>query len=211
MNAKKKQQLTTIGGLDAFEAISALQKFIRRGMEREAGEMAFQVGATSKQMFTWLCNRLTVISHEDIGLADPQVVMFVETCITQATRFYDKPAWRLIIGNAVRAMCRANKSREGDHYQAVCWYPFEIDGRVPEIPDWTRDGHTAAGKRKGRGIGYFKEVSAQLKPSPDPDNYEHEAYVWWQLKEQKQVTKVEEAIPPDHTDHTEKSDPGLLF
>lgn len=184
MSKEKDVKLTTIGGLDAYAAVSALQKYVRRGMEREAGEIAFQIGASSKQLFSWLCNRLRVISHEDIGLADFQVIVFVETCCQQASQFYPKPCWRLIIGNAVRALCRASKSREGDHYQAACWYPFELEGKVPTIPDWVLDGHTAAGRAMGRGIDYFREVSAQLHPAPqEKDPYEDEAYHYWKLKQ----------------------------
>jgi len=180
-----KLAITTVHGLNPFDCVSALQKFIRRGMEREAGAIAFQLGMTNKQMFSWLCNRLRVISHEDIGLADMQAVMFTETAISQAEKVYPKPAWRLMIGNAIRALCRAPKSREGDHYQAVCWYSQEIEGNIPEIPEWTMDGHTAYGKKRNRGIEYFKQVSAVLKPEPAHDPYEADAYRLWELKEQR--------------------------
>ena len=76
----------TKNGLDAFSCISAMQKYIRRGMEVEAMHVACEMCHTSKQFCTMVLNRLEIISHEDIGLADPQAVMFVSTCVEQIKR-----------------------------------------------------------------------------------------------------------------------------
>src|SRR6266571_6675681 len=106
----------TINGLDPFTCISALQKFIRRGMEREAMEVAAELVCTSKGFCTMTTNRLMVISHEDIGLADPTVPPFVFAACQQANQMYDvdKPGKALLpIGNAIRLMARSPKSREG--------------------------------------------------------------------------------------------------
>ncbi len=58
-----------------------------------------------------------------------------------------------MIGNAIRLMCRAAKSREGDHFQAAVGLASELEGHVPEIPDWAYDQHTARGRSLGRRAG----------------------------------------------------------
>lgn len=179
----------TINGLNAGGCISALQKFIRRGMEREAMEVAVEVHRTSKNFCTMVCNRLEVISHEDIDtIASPWIVPFVATAVAQAKAWYMPERLgrsRMPIGNAIRMMCRAPKSREGDHFHAAVGWRSELLGFVPELPDWTQDQHTITGKRKGRGLQYFREISTQLVPQPPKDAYEDEAYEMWALKAQR--------------------------
>src|SRR5438132_1979716 len=116
--------IPTRHGLDAFECISAMQKCIRRGMEREAMQFACEMLHTCKNFCMWVYKRLEVISHEDIdSQANPHIVPFVRTACEQARDWYDTDKdlghSRMVIGNAIRLMCRATKSREGDHFQAA--------------------------------------------------------------------------------------------
>jgi len=176
----------TIHGMSPHDCISSLQKFIRRGLEREAMEMACEMGHTSKAFGTWLTNRLEIISHEDIGLACPNIITLVHTCCEQAREWYNPDKlgqWRMAVGTAIRAMCRAPKSREGDHFQAAVGLRSQLEGYTPEVPDWTCDQHTARGKALGRGLDYFRTESTKLVPAPDgKDPYEDEAYRLWELK-----------------------------
>lgn len=178
----------TIHGLPAMGCVSALQKFIRRSMEREAMEVAVELHATSKSFAKMVCNRLEVISHEDIDTgAAPWIVPFVRTAVAQSMDWYDAAKLgrsRMPIGNAIRLMCRADKSREGDHFQASVGQAADLEGYVPTIPEWANDGHTLAGKRQGRGLEYFRAVSTVLVPQPAAsDPYEAEAYRLWALRD----------------------------
>jgi len=181
----------TIHNLEAHACISAMQKFCRRGQEREAMEVAVELGHTSKGFASWVTNRLQIISHEDMGLAAPEVITLVRTCCEQAKEVYDqaKPGdWRLIVGTAICAICRANKSREGVHFGASIGLRSQLEDYVPTIPDWVHDQHTIKGKAKGRGIDYFREVSAILSPAPaKKDAYEDEAYRLWKLRETREA------------------------
>ena len=56
----------TKNGLPAMACVSAMQKAIRRGMEREAMEFAVELMHTSKVFHSMVCKRLQIISHEDI-------------------------------------------------------------------------------------------------------------------------------------------------
>ena len=182
---------TTVHGLNLFECLSGLQKCIRRGLECRAMRFACELGHTSKGFATAVGNRLEFICHEDIGLAAPEIIPLVRTCCQQAKEWYkpeDLGKWRTPIGTAIRAMCRAPKSREGDHFQAAIGIPCELVGEKPEIADWMYDKHTAKGRRMGRGLEHFRQEAAQLHPAPaEKDLYEDEAYqMWaWELKQHK--------------------------
>lgn len=190
----------TVHNLGAFECLSAMQKCVRRGLEREAMEFACELGHTSKAFATMVTNRLQIISHEDVGLAAPDVIQLVYTCCQQAKVFYDPKKigqWRMMIGTAIRAMCRAEKSREGDHFQAAIGFQSLLNEYVPEVPDWAYDQHTMQGRKKGRGLDFFRTESTKLNlPPTRPDPYEDEAYEMWALRD----------APPEPA-----ADPAQLF
>jgi replication-associated recombination protein RarA len=181
----------TKNGLPAMGCVSAMQKCIRRGMEREAMEFACELIHTSKAFHTMVCNRLEVIAHEDIDSVNaPWIVPYIAAAVAQSKERYgknpDNPGEaRLMVGNAIRLLCRAPKSREGCHFGAAIGLRSILEGFAPQIPDWANDQHTVEGKRKGRGIDYFREESAKLHPpqAGGKDQYEDEAYRLWTLKE----------------------------
>ena len=114
--------------------------------------------------------------------------LLAAAAVTQALRWYDPEklgASRMAVGNAIRLMCRAAKSREGDHFAIAVGLANQIEDKVPVIPDWALDGHTVEGKRMGRGLAFFREHSAQLVPPAKPDAYEDEAYRLLALKQRK--------------------------
>lgn len=177
----------TKNGLPALACVSAMQKCIRRGLEREAMEFAVELMHTSKAFNTMVTNRLEVISHEDIDTgAAPQIVPFVRAACEQARDWYkpDNPGKsRMAVGNAIRMMCRAPKSRAGDHFQAAIGLASLLEGKKPTIPDWAHDMHTATGKRMGRGVEHFRTEGTKLVPAPKgKDPFEEEAYRLWTLK-----------------------------
>ena len=110
---------------------------------------------TSKAFHSMVCKRLQIISHEDIDTgAQPHIVPFVKAACEQAMAWYDPEklgASRLAIGNAIRLMCRAAKSREGDHFAAAIGLGYLLEDFVPTIPDWANDQHTLAGRKLGAG------------------------------------------------------------
>lgn len=182
----------TIHGLDPFVCVSALQKCIRRGLERPAMEFAVEMARTSKPFFSWACNRIEICAHEDVGLADPTAVIFVGRAIEQARRLYKSDRLgecMIMVGNAIRILCRAEKSREGDHYQAVCMLKSEMDGFAPVIPDFAYDRHNLEGRKRGRGVEHFRSEGTQLHPAPaEPDQYEREAFELW-LRQEAEFAK----------------------
>lgn len=177
----------TINKQDPLVFLSAMQKCIRRGMEREAFEFAVELVRTSKAFTSMVGNRLEIISHEDIDTASqPHIVPFVYTASQQARALWDPKKLgksTLPIGNAIRMMCRAVKSREGDHFAGAVGGASVFGGFVPEVPDWAYDHHTKIGRKKGRDISHFRKVSAKLVPAqPKPDLYEDEFYKWQKIR-----------------------------
>lgn len=179
----------TMNGLPAMGCLSAMQKCVRRDMPLDAMRFAVELHMTSRNFGTMVCNRLEIISHEDIDtMAMPVIVPFVRAACEQARAWYDPKKMgksRMAIGSCIRLMCRAPKSRQGDHFHVVAGLQALLEGYVPEIPDWANDQHTLVGKRAGRGLDYFRAESTKLQPEPiEADPYEDEAYRLWHLKKE---------------------------
>ena len=179
---------TTKHGLNALTCVSALQKAIRRGLEREAMEFAVELMHTSKAFHSMVCNRLEVICHEDLDtLAAPHVFPFVAASLAASRERYSKSIGeaRLMVGNCIRMMARAPKSRAGCHFAAAIGLRSMLEGFAPEIPDYALDMHTMKGKAMGRGLDHFRKEGAKLVPEPtEPDPYIEEAYRLWALRRQ---------------------------
>jgi replication-associated recombination protein RarA len=178
----------TRNGLPAMACVSAMQKAIRRSMEREAMEFACELMHTSKAMHSMICNRLEVICHEDLDtLAAPQVFPFVAASLAASRERYSKSIGeaRLMVGNAIRMMARAPKSRAGCHFAAAIGLRSLLENFAPGIPDYALDMHTMKGKAMGRGLDHFRSEGAMLIPPPTTDDpYEDEAYRLWTIKQQ---------------------------
>lgn len=181
----------TVNGYDPFEVVSAIQKCIRRGLEREAMLWCLEMAHTSKAYYSWMLGRLQVIAQEDIGLANPPAVQFVLATVAAAKEMFEKQGWRIMFGNCVRILCRSVKSREGDHFVWVALHDWETLG-PGKIPDAALDQHTRRGKAMGRGVDHFLEQGTKLDKPRDVDFYRDEAY---DLKRRSALT--EEDAPPE--------------
>jgi replication-associated recombination protein RarA len=172
----------TKSGLPAMACVSAMQKSIRRGLEREAMEFACELIHTSKPMHTMVLNRLEIIAHEDIDvIAAPWIVPFVAAAVAQSKERYGKHVGeaRLIVGNIIRLLCRAPKSRAGCHFAAAIGLRSLLEDFAPAILDYALDMHTMKGKAMGRGLDHFRKEGAKLVPPPTAD----EAYRLWAIKQ----------------------------
>lgn len=178
----------TRNGLPAMECLSAMQKYIRRNEEANAMEVAVELSLTSKGFNTMVCTRLRIICWEDIDTISNRGIISDVYALTDAAKADWDPAkpGRALgpICRSIQILARAPKSRQGDHLLISKVQAALLEGFIPEIPDWAKDGHTISGKRKGRGVQYFREVSTQLIPAPTEfDPYEEEAYRLLAIKE----------------------------
>lgn len=165
-------------------------------------EIAVELCMTSKAFTSMCCNRLVVIVHEDIGLADPECAVYVQSSIPFLKDFQarEKGEYLLVLGNVIRRMCRAAKSREGDHFVGAVGVPILEGWKVPEIPDYAYDKHTQKGRAMGRGLKHFLQDGATLVPAPaTADAYYEEAVTSWkrQIKERKAAKAKADADASD--------------
>lgn len=148
-------QLTTKKGYNFFEATSAFQKAIRRSDEPVALYFAVEFFNSGYDEYLW--KRIKVITSEDIGLADPNListVQFLHQSYSELkTGKKDNKPERLFLIHAVLLICRSKKSRLVDLYMVKLWR--EHDSINMKIPDYAYDMHSRKGKSMGRGIDHF--------------------------------------------------------
>jgi MgsA-like AAA+ ATPase family protein len=130
----------TKNGYDRSEVVSALQKAIRRNQEPQALYWATELMESNQGYQMW--RRLLVIAAEDVGLADPDMVMRI-MAMKQA---HDMGREWNIPFLAVMILCRSPKNREADD---AAWY-YECrrkEGWKIPVPPEAVDGHTQRGRR----------------------------------------------------------------
>jgi replication-associated recombination protein RarA len=183
---------TTLSGYRFDEVLSSLQKMIRRGQEREAMHWAIEL-ETSYHKHLW--NRLEIIVHEDIGLANPMLTIYVKTTKEQYMEIRERKnsATRLLLANVILAMCRSEKSRLADDF---CIAAYKSNERI-EVPDVAKDKHTAVGRRMGRGYEFFFSDGVILdRESADVHNPYLEEAKWHCLNNTPFKDEVRQEVLP---------------
>jgi len=172
----------TQNGYPLDEIISALQKDIRRGHEAQALYWCLEM-VPRFEMYLW--RRLVVIVNEDIGIANPELLVQVTALRAQFFEFREQGkdgTCRLILANAMLLLCRSPKVRTADHLQRVVtqqWMDEALDGRRG-IPDYALDKHTRRGKGLKRGFEHWVDVGCQLVNSSEvADPYAEQAQALW--------------------------------
>lgn len=180
-------QLKTPGGHFLDVAVSALQKEIRRGNEREALYWAQEI---ESGYANYLWKRLVIISYEDIGIANPMVAVYVETARQHYFEFLQKHKKHsgLFLCAAISYMCRSPKTRRADHWFSIIYLTdFHLDP-----PDYALDEHTRAGRAMKRGVDHFYQEGAVINPAVEElENLRDEA---WQIDKDKKMRPWLEAL-----------------
>lgn len=141
----------TKSGFGLYEVISAMQKEIRRGHEKEAMFWALELESLNSKV---LWNRLRIIASEDVGLANNPMAILIDVL----NRAYTQKRSLLFVSHAILSLCRSPKSRIVDDFI----YAVEDMPRIP-IPDYAKDMHTSEGKLLGRGLNHFLTVGCKLE------------------------------------------------
>ncbi len=152
-------------GLPADEIISAWQKVIRRGHPENAALIAYEMATTSPELEMYLWKRLQVISVEDIGWGDPHAPVLVRALFEMVRDLNRTDGERLLYAiAAVRYLCACKKDRSND--EMINWVIREVESgkRLPEIPEYAIDMHTARGQAMGRGPRHFWKEGTLLQP-----------------------------------------------
>ena len=179
----------TLTGYRFDEVLSSLQKMIRQSDEEKAMYWAIEL---ERSFAPHLWNRLEIISHEDVGIHDLTLIPFIRTCKEQYFEMKKRKndANRMVLSNAILAMCRSRKTRLADNFCIQTYRRAESE--ILEIPDVAKDKHTKAGRQMGRGFEHFFDEGVKLVPSE---------YEGWELQgddpyKQKAREKTENNFPP---------------
>ncbi|MDD5306029.1 MAG: hypothetical protein PHU25_01790 [Deltaproteobacteria bacterium] len=193
---KPKTDYTMVcGEYPLDEVVSALQKDIRRGKEKEAFYWAKIMIASGYDNYLW--RRLMVIAAEDIGFHDKSVLPFVVACFQGNTiameKSKDSKTDSNFIANAVLAMCRATKTREACDFDNMVSDMIAKGTMKLEVPEYAVDMHTKRGREQGKYIGdrgdaFFETEGRKLFP---------EAPVEGAYKEAREYCARMSGIKPD--------------
>ncbi len=147
------------------EVVSALQKCVRRGLERDA---VYWAAIMYKSGFSkYLMRRLATIAHEDIGISNPVILVYanqlkmdaegkkVSSEKEKATTGMDG---FLPVVNFIVICCRSLKTRIADELANLVWEQIDSGIDLPEIPEIARDPHTQRGKQE---FGRWNEGTAE--------------------------------------------------
>lgn len=169
-------RIKTRNGLNGDEVISSLQKSIRRGLEEQACEFAYEMYITSPQMEEKLWRRLLTITVEDIGMGDPMACTIVNNLYEMRKQFSyadgDRPIYFI---HAIRYLCKCQKDRSSDLLKNIVIKEFAM-GKIPEIPDYALDKHTVRGAEMGRDSFHFLNEASKVIPQMEVDNDYKERY-----------------------------------
>ncbi|MCI5604958.1 MAG: replication-associated recombination protein A [Clostridia bacterium] len=163
---QKKAMRYDKDGDSHYDILSAFQKSIR-GSDPDAAihYLARLVSAGDLQS---ICRRLLVISAEDIGLAYPQAITIVKSCVDSALQL-GFPEARIPLAEAVLLLATAPKSNS-----AIC----AVDAAMREIenvdtgdiPAHLKDSHYAGSRDLGHGTDY-------KYPHSYPNHYTEQQYL----------------------------------
>lgn len=205
-------QMKTVNGFDYYEAMSALQKAIRRGEEEEAVFWAIEFFESNYVGHIW--NRLFIIAHEDIGLADP----YFPGKIMALKNNYDyleehrpkKVSKRLVFLQTILMFVRAKKSRYVDLAYSVYWSQHKQLAVGRKIPDYAFDMHTKRGKQMGRGLDHFYDEGAKINNRAEIQNEVEFEKAAKEIDKGGVVKLDETEIDPAENGKTSESQPDLF-
>ena len=157
-----------------YDILSAFQKSIR-GSDPNAG-IHYLARLIEAGDLISACRRLLVIAAEDIGLAYPQALSIVKSCVDSALQL-GLPEARIPLADAVILLCTAPKSNSG-----ICAIDEALDdirnGRSGDIPAHLKDAHYSGAKEMGRGLTY-------QYPHGFEDNYVKQQYLPDEIKDRQ--------------------------
>ena len=133
-----------------YDILSAFQKSIR-GSDPDAA-IHYLARLLEAGDLISPCRRLLVIAAEDIGLAHPQALSIVKSCVDSA-RELGLPEAQLPLAAATLLLATSPKSNSA--IMAITTARADIQaGHIGDIPDSIKDAHYGGATKLGRGKGY---------------------------------------------------------
>lgn len=149
-----------------YDILSAFQKSIR-GSDPDAA-IHYLARLVSAEDIQSICRRLLVIAAEDIGLAYPQAITIVKSCVDAALQL-GFPEARIPLAEAVILLATAPKSNSA--INAIDAALADLSHKdAGDIPAHLKDSHYGGAKKMGRGVEY-------QYPHIFPDHYVKQQYL----------------------------------
>lgn len=151
-----------------YDLLSALQKSVRGSDENAALHYLARILEAGDLISP--CRRMLVIASEDVGLAWPQCISIVKSCVDSALQL-GLPEARIPLAQAIILMCTAPKSNS-----AIVAIDAAIEdvrrGGDFSIPNHLRDGHYDGAEKMGHATNYkyphaFKNHYVEQQYLPD--------------------------------------------
>ena len=137
---------------DKYDLLSALQKSIRGSDPDAAVHYLARLIKGGADLMT-IGRRLLVIASEDIGMAYPNAVSIVTSCV-QAAQMVGFPEAEINLAQAVILMAASPKSNRSAMALAHAKQDLE-EQPIDEVPAVLRDAHYSGAAKLGRGRGYL--------------------------------------------------------
>lgn len=154
---------------DKYNLLSALQKSIRGSDPDAAVHYLARLIEADADVLT-VGRRLMVIASEDIGMAYPQAISIVTSCV-QASQMVGFPEARIMLSEAAILLASCPKSNSG--ITAIDMAISDLrTKKIDDVPDHLKDTHYSGAEKLGRGIGYKypHEFGGWVKQQYLPDN-----------------------------------------
>ena len=162
-------------GDEHYDILSAFQKSMR-GSDPDAA-LHYLSRLLIAGNLPSACRRLMVCACEDVGLAYPQVIPMVKSCVDIALQV-GLPEAKIPLADAVIAVATAPKSNSGASAIDAAWADIEA-GKTGAIPSDLKDGHYSGAQKLGRAMGYQYPHSfpnAWVKQQYLPDELKNARY-----------------------------------
>lgn len=149
-----------------YDVLSAFQKSMR-GSDPDAA-LHYLARLLEAGDLLSACRRLLVTASEDVGLAYPQAVMIVKSCVDAALQL-GLPEARIPLAQGVILVATAPKSNSAAEAIDAAIADLK-NGGMGEIPSHLKDAHYSGAGKMGRGLTY-------KYPHAYPNHYTPQQYL----------------------------------
>lgn len=133
-----------------YDILSAFQKSMR-GSDPDAA-LHYLARLLEAGDLPSACRRLMVCACEDVGLAYPQIIPIVKSCVDAALQV-GLPEAKIPLADAVILVALSPKSNTGDAAIEAALADLRA-GKTGDIPSHLKDGHYSGAQKLGNAIGY---------------------------------------------------------
>ncbi len=176
-----------------YDILSAFQKSVR-GSDPDAA-IHYLARLVAAGDLPSICRRILVMASEDIGLAYPQAVTIVKSCVDSAMQL-GFPEARIPLAQAVILLATAPKSNS-----AICAIDDALadikNTDTGEIPEHLKDSHYSGAQKLGHGVDY-------KYPHSYPNHYIKQQYLPVNIKDKKYYIYGDNKIENASRDYWDK-------